>query len=48
MVFCIEQVIGDYRGFFLDLLERLAAVGISITGMPISHICYRVRFKTGT
>lgn len=45
MKFSIEQVIGDYKSFFLDLLERLSGLRINIAGMSISHICYRVENK---
>lgn len=38
----IEQLLGDYYGFFSDLLYRLKKSGISIQGMPMSHLLYRV------
>ncbi len=38
----IEKVIGDYKGFFSDLLEQLIQLHIDVQGMPVSHICYRV------
>ncbi len=37
----IERIIGDYQGFFSDLLYRQKKVGINITGMPMSHFLYR-------
>lgn len=42
----IQEVIGDYKTFFLDLLERLSVVKIDVQDMPISHICYRVEDVT--
>lgn len=38
----IEKLIGDYQAFFSDLLNRLKRSGVSISGMPISHLLYRV------
>ncbi len=38
----IEQLIGNYQAFFSDLLHRLKKVGISMSGMPMSHLLYRV------
>ena len=38
----VEQIIGDYKTFFSDLLKRLSEVDINIKGKDISHICYRV------
>jgi predicted metalloenzyme YecM len=38
----LEQLIGDYQTFFSDLLHRLKNSGINITGMPLSHLLYRV------
>ena len=37
----VEQLIGDYRAFFSDLLHRLKQVGIDMAGMPMSHLLYR-------
>ncbi len=37
----IENLIGDYQAFFSDLLHRMKKVGISIAGMPMSHLLYR-------
>jgi mannose-6-phosphate isomerase-like protein (cupin superfamily)/predicted metalloenzyme YecM len=37
----IEEIIGDYRGFFLDLFHRLKKAGIDIRGMPINQLLYR-------
>ena len=37
----IENIIGDYSAFFSDLLYRMKQVGITISGMPISHLLYR-------
>ena len=39
----MKQIIGGYRLFFLDLLHRLSELHIDVKGMPISHLCYRVR-----
>lgn len=38
----VQQIIGDYKAFFSDILVRLTKVFIDIEGMPISHLCYRV------
>lgn len=38
----IKQLIGSYHDFFADLSARLNNVGISLTGLPISHLLYRV------
>lgn len=38
----IERLIGNYQEFFADLSARLKTVGISLTGLPISHLLYRV------
>lgn len=37
----IENIIGDYKTFFSDLLHRLKEVGINMHGMPMSHLLYR-------
>jgi len=37
----IKELIGDYQTFFSDLMCRMQAVGIDITGMPMSHLLYR-------
>ena len=37
----IENIIGDYNAFFSDLLYRMKQAGITINGMPISHLLYR-------
>jgi predicted metalloenzyme YecM len=37
----IENLIGDYQAFFSDLLNRMKQAGISIQGMPLSHLLYR-------
>ena len=37
----IENIIGDYQGFFSDLLQRQKQVGICINGMLMSHLLYR-------
>ena len=38
----LEQLIGNYRAFFSDLLHQLKKAGISISGMQMSHLLYRV------
>ena len=38
----IKDIIGDYQVFFSDLLYRMKKVGIDISGMPMSHLLYRV------
>ncbi len=38
----LEQLIGNYQTFFSDLLHRLKNLGVNITGMPLSHLLYRV------
>ena len=38
----IENIIGDYKVFFSDLLHRMKKAGIDISGMPMSHLLYRV------
>jgi predicted metalloenzyme YecM len=38
----LKQLIGDYEIFFSDLLHRLKETGIDITGMPMTHLLYRV------
>lgn len=37
----IDNLIGNYQGFFSDLLSRMKKSGIDITGMPMSHLLYR-------
>lgn len=37
----IEQIIGNYKAFFSDLLYRMKKLGIDISGMPMSHLLYR-------
>lgn len=37
----VEELIGDYRGFFSDLLERSTGAGIDLDGCPVSHVAYR-------
>lgn len=37
----IENIIGDYQGFFSDLLTRMRKSEIHIHGMPLSHLLYR-------
>lgn len=36
-----EDLIGDYRRFFGDLLERSTRAGIDLEGCPVSHVAYR-------
>ncbi|MFA6303926.1 MAG: VOC family protein [Legionella sp.] len=38
----LEQLIGNYQSFFSNILNRLKKMGISISGMPLSHLLYRV------
>lgn len=38
----IKQLIGDYETFFSDLLYRLKKLDIDVTGMPMTHLLYRV------
>src|SRR5471030_2018976 len=38
----IEQLIGNYQAFFSNILHQLKRVGIIISGMPMSHLLYRV------
>ncbi len=37
----IEDLIGDYQGFFSYLLAGMKKSGIDITGMPLSQLLYR-------
>jgi predicted metalloenzyme YecM len=37
----MENIIGDYRAFFGDLLQNLEKAGIDVTDRPISHLGYR-------
>jgi predicted metalloenzyme YecM len=37
----MESIIGDYQGFFSDLLHRLEKRGVVIRGMPIVQLLYR-------
>ena len=37
----IDSIIGDYNAFFSDVLYRMKKAGISISGMPMSHLLYR-------
>jgi len=37
----IEQLIGDYRSFFDDLMTRLAQVRIDVSHYPVSHLAFR-------
>jgi predicted metalloenzyme YecM len=37
----MENIIGDYRAFFADLLQRINRIGIDVAGCPISHLAYR-------
>lgn len=37
----VEKLIGDYRRFFGDLLERSNRAGIGLDGCPVSHVAYR-------
>ncbi len=39
----IEQIIGDYEVFFADIFSQLNKLHINIKGVPVSHICYRVK-----
>lgn len=38
----IQNLIGDYKAFFADLLQRMQKQNIHITGLPLSHFTYRV------
>lgn len=42
----LAQLIGDYQSFFSDLLKRMKLIGIDISGMPMSHLLYRVATVT--
>jgi len=42
MVKNIANLIGDYEYFFSDLLHRMEKADIDISGMPLSHLLYRV------
>lgn len=37
----IQNLIGNYREFFSDLLRRMKTLKIDITGMEMSHLLYR-------
>lgn len=37
----VEELIGDYRRFFGDLLERSTRSGIDLEGRSVSHVAYR-------
>lgn len=41
MTTAINTLIGDYQGFFSDLLKRTKLAGIDISNKPISHLLYR-------
>ena len=38
----LKELIGDYQSFFSDLLQRMKEIGIDMSGMPMSHLLYRV------
>ncbi|MBI3980925.1 VOC family protein [Candidatus Microgenomates bacterium] len=38
----ISQIIGDYQGFFSDMLFHLDNLKINVKNFPLTHICYRV------
>ncbi len=38
----IKRIIGDYQLFFFSLYTQLNKRNVDITGMPLSHLCYRV------
>ncbi|HZW59856.1 MAG TPA: hypothetical protein VFE85_06140 [Woeseiaceae bacterium] len=37
----MQELIGDYRSFFADLVQRLAGIGIDIGACPLSHLALR-------
>jgi len=37
----MDEIIGDYAAFFAQQKARLAALGISIAGYPLSHLAFR-------
>lgn len=37
----MENIIGDYRAFFADLVRRLEEAGIDVANRPLSHLAYR-------
>ena len=37
----MDEIIGDYAAFFAQQKARLAALSISITGYPLSHLAFR-------
>jgi predicted metalloenzyme YecM len=41
MTTAIDTLIGDFQGFFSDLLTRMKFAGLDITNRPISHLLYR-------
>lgn len=37
----MQELLGDYHGFFDKIRQQLQTQGIDITGMPVSHVAYR-------
>ncbi|MEX2124670.1 MAG: hypothetical protein WD795_12325 [Woeseia sp.] len=37
----MEDIIGDYGSFFIELAQQLEGVGIDVTGCPVSHLAWR-------
>jgi predicted metalloenzyme YecM len=38
----LRKILGDYKSFTLDLLQRLADAGIGVQDYPIDHVCFKV------
>jgi predicted metalloenzyme YecM len=38
----VDNVLGDCRGFFSMICDRLAGLSIDVIRTPVSHLCYRV------
>jgi predicted metalloenzyme YecM len=38
----LEKLLGNYQEFFSDLLNKMKQIKIDITGLPMSHLLYRV------
>ena len=41
MATSLETILGDYKGFFEDLEQRIARAGIDVAGRPLSHVAFR-------
>jgi predicted metalloenzyme YecM len=37
----LEDIIGDYRSFFVDLMQKLEGTGIDVAACAVSHLAFR-------